>query len=116
MGERTDRAGACIEIISEDHAFFAELYVRAVLDRGLIVQCTGPSLSKAGKACPVDLETGEAWTGRRSLKTSHFDLKWNVGKKGFDIIRREDQQIVGKAENFPTREQAVEWIEKTTRG
>ena len=110
-----DRTGALIDLCTEDHAFYARLYVRAVLTSGLIVQCIGPAFdAKTGKACPVDLITGKAWQGRKSAESDHFDVKWNVGVRGFDIIRKSDRQIVVNGSNFPTREMAEEWIKKTT--
>ncbi len=110
-----DRSGAIIHVRTEDHAYYAKLYVRAVLSRGLIVQCVGPLQDpKTGKACPVDLATGRPWSGPAPVKAEHFDIKWNVGKRGFDIIRKSDHQVVGDGSNFPIRELALEWIQKTT--
>lgn len=112
----TDRAGAFIHVRTEDHAFYAKLYVRAVLERGLIVQCVGPSVDpETGKACPIDLATGGPWVGQTALDTAAFDLKWNATKRGFDIIRKSDQQVVADGSSFPTRELAVEWINKTAK-
>lgn len=110
-----DRSGSIIELRTEDGAFYADLIVRAVLGRGLIVQCIGPSQDKTGKACPVDLSTGLPWAGGAALSSDQFDLKWNRDKRGFDIIRKADQQIVADGANFPTRELALEWISKTAR-
>lgn len=109
-----DRAGAVIHLRTEDHAFYARLYVRAVLERGLLVQCIGPGFDvKSGKACPIDLATGGPWTGPTDLGIDNFELRWNAGKRGFDIVRKSDLQVVADGRNFPTRELAVEWIEKT---
>ena len=111
-----DRAGAIIHLRTEDHAFYARLYVRAVLERGLLVQCVGPSFDpKTGKACPIDLATGGPWYGPTDLGIENFELRWNANKRGFDIVRKSDLQIVADGRNFPTRELAVEWIEKTAR-
>lgn len=108
-----DRSGSIIELRSEDHAFYAELYVRGVLERGLIVQCVGPAIDPGtGRACPVNLQTGKAWTGRpAAAPATALTAKWNPGKKGFDIIGA-DQQIVADGTEFRTREQAEEWIRK----
>ena len=60
-----NKTGSIVELRTEDHAFFALLYIRAAMESGLIVQCIGPvSDPKSGKACPVDLETGLPWQGR----------------------------------------------------
>lgn len=116
IANNPDRSGAIIHLRTEDHAFYAKLYVRAVLRNGLIVQCIGPSFDpKTGKACPVDLATGMPWGGMVDLDTDAFDLKWNSNRRGFDIIRKSDQQVVADGANFPTRELAVEWINKTAR-
>lgn len=57
-----DRTGSVIELRRQDNAFYAELYVRKVLQTGLEVVCIGPSIdSKTGKACPLDLVTGLPW-------------------------------------------------------
>lgn len=111
-----DRAGAIIHVRTEDHAYYARLYVRAVLERGLIVQCIGPSLDhKTGKACPVDLATGLPWTGLTPIDVEGFELRWSAGKRGFDILRSSDQQVIADGSSFPTRERAIEWINKTAR-
>lgn len=94
-----DRAGAIIRLRTDDHAYFAQLYVRAVQDRGLVVQLMGE---------PVVL-------GARVAESASFEVKWNVGKRGFDIIRKSDREIVGDGSKFPTRELAQEWIDKTMR-
>jgi hypothetical protein len=111
-----DRAGAFIDCGTEDHAFYAKLYVRAVTATGLIVQCIGPTIHpKTGRAWPVDLSTGLPWTGGAPLESDMFDVKWNVGKRGFDIIRKSDNQVIADGGSFPTRELAAEWIRKTTK-
>lgn len=111
-----DRTGTIIHTHTEDGAYYALLYVRAVLERGLLVQCVGPAFDpKTGKACPVDLETGGPWLGARAVGNDAFELSWNGNKRGFDIVRKADMQIVADGANFPTRELAVEWINKTAK-
>lgn len=110
-----DRAGGIIHLRTEDHAYYAKLYVRAVLERGLIIQCIGPSINpETGKACPIDLMTGLPWTGKQA-SDGHLEPKWNATKSGFDIVRKADLQIVADGAKFPTLEHANEWIEKTSR-
>ena len=115
-GERS-RTGALINIGTEDHAFFGHLYVRAVLEQGLVVQCIGPSFNpKTGKACPIDLQTGQYWQGRKATDLgTAFEIKWNVGKGGFDVIRTSDRQIVIDGTKLPTREFAEAEIAKILR-
>lgn len=104
------RQGALIDVGTEDHAFFAKLYVRAVLKAGLVVQCIGPSIDpRTGKACPIDIETGLAWQGRKDVESGVFDIRWNG--TAFDIVTRDTEQTI--AENFATRELATEWVSKT---
>jgi hypothetical protein len=111
-----DRAGAIIDCATEDHAFYATLYVRAVTASGLIVQCIGPSVHpKSGRSWPVDLSTGGPWVGEVPLESNMFDVKWNIAKRGFDIIRKSDNQVIADGGSFPTRELAAEWIKKTTK-
>lgn len=113
---QADRTGAVIDVGTEDHAFYAQLYVRAVTASGLIVQCVGPNVDpKTGRSCPTDLSTGKPWTGGAVLDSDDFEVKWNVGKRGFDIIRKSDNQIVADGNGFPTREMAAEWIRKTAK-
>jgi len=115
LTNQPDRSGAFIDLGTEDHAFYAKLYVRAVGSNGLIVQCIGPSIDAKGRACPVDLATGLPWTGAQPVESDGFDIRWNLGKRGFDIIRKSDQQVIADGSNFKTREMALEWIEKTTK-
>lgn len=96
-GDR-DKAGSIIEVRTEDHAFYAELYVRAVQERGLIVELVRDVVSFGPKEV---------------LKEEGFETRWNIGKKGFDIIRKTDREIVADAATLPTKEMANEWIVKT---
>lgn len=88
------RVGTLIEVRTEDHAFYAELYVRAVRDMALDVQVLqhvplGPKVEK---------------------KSANFDVRWNVGKRGFDVVRKSDGAIV--ASGLPKKEDAYAWIDK----
>lgn len=101
-----DKAGATIDVRTEDHAFRAILYVRAVTNAGLIVECLGPDVDvKTGKACLPH------YFGRKDVETAGYNVRWNVGKRAFDIVRLADKEIVGDAK---TRELAADWIAKTT--
>lgn len=95
-----DRRGAVIEVRSEDHAFYAELYVRAVLDAGLIVAPIRP---------PVSLMPD------RTISAESLVAHWNLGKQGFDVVRCSDNEVVKDGNGFPTREKAEEWIRDTLK-
>lgn len=89
------RVGAIIEVRTEDHAFYAELYVRAVRNMALDVQAVryeplGPQAAKL---------------------TGNFDVRWNVGARGFDVIRQSDKVVVAKG--LAKKEDAYAWIEQT---
>jgi hypothetical protein len=94
-----DRVGAIIELRSEDHAFFAEVYVRAVQERGMVVALIGEP----------------TYFGPKEIKADGFEVRWNVGKRGFDIIRKSDREIVAGGDRIKTREQAQAWIGQTTK-
>ena len=94
MTGRPDRAGTIISVRTVDHAFYAELYVRAVGDAGLIVGVIRE---------PV-------YFGSQAVLYRRYEVRWNIGKKGFDVIRRSDRAIIAGAEKFPVREQAEAWI------
>jgi hypothetical protein len=99
-----DRVGAFIDLGTEDHAFYAQLYVRGTTTDGLIIQCIGPSVDpKTGKTCPVDLKTGLPWAGRK------FDIVWNDEKRGFDVVLKATGEVVADGKDFPTAELAVAW-------
>lgn len=65
---RREWLGSIIHLHSPTHAWFAQLYIRAVVyDKfkqpcGLEVSCIGPSLDpKTGKAMPINVATGLPW-------------------------------------------------------
>lgn len=93
-----EKTGAVIEVRTLDHAFYAELYVRAV---------RGGVLDVAVLREPV-------YFGPKASEASGFEVRWNVGKRGFDIIRKSDREIVEDAGKFPTKELALKWIESMT--
>ena len=90
-----DKAGAIIELRTIDHAFYARLYVRAVQERGLVVQLMGE---------PV-------YFGPQQVKSGAYEIKWNVGKRGYDIIRESDRSIVCDGAKIKTKEQAQSWVD-----
>ena len=99
-----DRTGAIIEVRTQDHAFYAELYVRAV--RGTMMD--------------VEVLTDE--DGNRRYfplgprkpvsDAMPYEIRWNVGKRGFDVIRKSDRVVVEGGEKFPTRELALRWLDE----
>jgi hypothetical protein len=67
LNTRRDKLGSVIHVHSATQAFFAELYINAVVfDKmnnpcGLKVSCIGPSIDlTTGEARPIDLVTGKA--------------------------------------------------------
>jgi hypothetical protein len=92
-------AGAIIGLWWQDHSYHARLYVRAVQKHGLIVAPMGKPVKLAPDPKENDL----------------FEKRWNVGKLGYDIIRKADREIVGDGTKFPTVEEADAWIEKAMR-
>jgi len=105
-----DRSGAIIHLRRRDNAFYAKMYVRAVLGNGLIVQCIGPSLDpKTGRACPIDLKTGLAWTGGSTETAGNLRVQWSEPRNGFDVVRSFDGQSVAP-KVFVTAEAADEWM------
>lgn len=104
-----DYTGAIIEVRTDDHAFMAELYVRGVMDNGLIVSCIGPLQDDTGKACAVNIATGEPWAGREEDKpVGGLIAKWNFGKKCFEVHRISDNAMVSTGHK--TKELAQKWI------
>lgn len=89
------RTGAIIEIRTEDHAFYAELYVRAVREKALDVQ----------------LVSYHVLGPKVIASNDRFETRWNVGRRGFDIVRLSDKAVV--AQGFPKKEDATAWIEQT---
>jgi len=94
-----DRTGAIIRLRTDDHAYFATLYVRAVGEHGLVMQ----------------LLTEPVYLGPKSVETTGFDVRWNVGNRGFDVIRKSDRSIVADSKMIKTREQASIWINETMK-
>jgi hypothetical protein len=97
LNHRGGREGGIIMIRREDHAFYAELYVRATAERSLV----------------VDVVNGPHYLGNSvKQKNSGFEMKWNVGARGYNVVRLSDGAIVGKAEDLKTKEEATEFINK----
>lgn len=92
-GERKG-VGDIIEIRNFDHSAYAELYVRGVGDNEVFV------------AVMVD----RAVAPEIKQESAALDVRWNVGKRGYDIVRVGDKAVVQDGAKFPLREQAVAWI------
>lgn len=95
--------GAIIAVRTEDHEFYLNLYVRAVPGKGLVVEILKPDAN------------GVCWLGPRAVTGEPFDVKWNIGKRGFDIIRNSDREIVADGAEIKTKEAAQEWIDETMK-
>lgn len=95
VGQR-DRVGAVIEVRSQDHSFYAELYLRAVRGNLMDVAVLLP---------PVKF-------GPKDAKVDGYEVRWNVGARGYDVIRQSDRQVVQGDTKFPTKELAYKWIEE----
>lgn len=96
-----DRSGAIIRLRSEDHAFFAKLYVRAVRKDSLEVALIGEPTYFGPKG---------------GTKSDKYDTRWNVGARGYDVVRKSDGAIVGRAADLKLKEDAVAFIRDTLRG
>lgn len=94
FSNKRDWSGRIIEIYTEDNAFYAELYVRAVRKTDIIVSVVCEPI----------------YFGEKTVSAG-YDVRWNVGKRKFDILRLIDKEVVADA---VTRELAAEWIAKTT--
>lgn len=99
ISNEPDRSGAIIELRTVDHAFYAQLYVRAVQERGLVVALMGE---------PV-------YFGPREVKSAAYKERWNVGARGYDIIRVSDNEIVAHASKIKTKEQVQAWIDEAMK-
>ena len=93
-----DKAGAIIEVRTEDHEWYAELYVRAVQAQGLVVSV----LRAPERVAPVEKANG----------TGPYEKRWNVGKGGYDVIRTLDGAFVGDGKQLKTKEAAQDFIDK----
>ena len=105
-----DRSGAKIEVHSANHLFWGILYVRAVKDKSLIVQCIGPSVDKNGRAAPIDLQTGLPWMGEKKLEHESFDIKWGGPHGLWKIVRKSDGAVV--ASKLATKEACQAWLDE----
>ena len=93
-----DQTGSIIEVRTEDHRFYAELYIRAVYTN---------SIKVAVLREPVMLEPKV-----ERQEASNFETRWNVGAGGHQVIRTSDKQIVGPQKGFQTKEEALKFIDE----
>jgi hypothetical protein len=92
--------GSIIEVRNVENTLYAELFVRAVRERDVMVEV----LSDAnGRQRLFEF-------GPKTSETEQFEIRWNVGKRGYDVLRKSDRQVVGSAEKFPLKEQALAWV------
>lgn len=96
-----DRSGAIIRLRSEDHAFFAMLYVRAVRNDALDVALIGEPTFFGPKG---------------AARSEAYEVRWNVGARGFDVVRKSDGAIVGRASDFKLKEDAIAYIRDVLKG
>lgn len=92
-----------IDILNDEHSLYARLYVRAVQENQLIV-------SQIGKTQTFGPDT-ETFGPSPINKGGALAAKWNVGKRGYDVVRVADGQIVQDGSKFGVKEQALAWID-----
>ncbi len=95
-------AGSIIEIRNRENTVYVDLWVLAVMERGLLVEIMKPDADGVCRFGPKEV-----------IRPEDFEARWNVSKKGFDIIRLSDNEIVGDGKNFPTKKLVNDWIDKT---
>lgn len=93
---RPEKLGTVISVRAQDHAFYGEVYVRAVVGKGLIVGVVMEPVYFGGKNLAPTL--------------AGYEVKWNVGKREFDIVNQATKTI---AASVKTRELAQKWIDET---
>lgn len=91
-----DRAGAIIEVRDEAHTFYAELYVRAVQEKGLVVQM----LRKED-------------IGPKLAPTGNYFYEFNRAEKIWDVKRKSDNETVF---SHKLKEEASDWVKKNLKG
>ena len=89
------RVGDFIEVRTEDHSFYAELYVRAVREQSLIVAPVSDPVY-FGKDVPSRVEG--------------MHIRYNTQKRKYEVLRDTDNAVVG--DGFDLKENAVRFIEK----
>ena len=94
-----DWAGAISYLRRDDHAFFAQLYVRAVRQNSIDVALLGE---------PV-------YFGPKAIDAAGFEPRWNVGKRGFDIIRKSDRVQVADGKDIRTKDDVQRWLEENKK-
>lgn len=101
MSNTHPQVGAVIEVRTEDHAFYAELYVRAVRKMALDIALIGEV----------------TYFGKKDEKPASdaYKPRWNVGAGGYDIVRK-DGAIVGRAADFKLKEDAFAYIRDVLKG
>lgn len=90
-----DYAGSIISVRTEDHSMYAELYVRAIGESSLTVALIGQP----------------TYFGLKEVQSDKYRIHWNVGKRGYDVIRNSDGAIVADGIKIKTKEQAQTWID-----
>lgn len=83
-----------IEVYRADRTLVGQLYVRGILGSNVYVAVIDK---------PIEF-------GKQTVATKGLTPVWNEGKKGWDVVRAEDKQVVASGEQFVTREQAEQWI------
>ena len=85
-----------IDILNDERTLFARLYVRAVQENQLIVAQIG----ETQRFGPVNVD-----------HLGKLKPKWNVGKRGWDVVRASDGMVVQDGTKFGVQEQAQAWID-----
>ena len=72
----------------------------------LFVRATGQGWAKVGIM--------ERWAAPdaalKEPEGSPYEAKWNVGRRGYDVVRKSDRQVIQPGDKFPLREDALAWI------
>lgn len=98
--QKKPRSGDILEVRTDDNAWYAELYLLGVANETLKFKVLQYHVLSV-----VDVP-----------EESKYEIRWNVGHRGFDVIRKSDRTIVQPAANLPTKDMAVAWVTENTGG
>ena len=89
-----------IDVLNDEHTIYARLYVRAVQENQMIVEQIGET---------------QHFGPTNVAAIGNLQPRWNVGRRGWDIVRSNDGEVVQEGSKFAVKEQALAWIDEHRR-
>ena len=100
--------GSTLLVKTEDMAWEAKFTILFAAKERMEVVCNGPCFDENGDGQPFYFQKEE-------IESDRYNVSWDPGNRGYNIVRKSDNAIVAQAKDVRTRHMAAAWLRSDGR-